>query len=83
MENRLDKLKFSRQKQACCYFSAAANLFPPELSDARLSWAKSGVLTTVVDDFTDVGGSEEELVNLIQLIEKYDSCSHSLPISIG
>ncbi|VVA26959.1 PREDICTED: ent-kaur-16-ene synthase [Prunus dulcis] len=72
VENRLDKLKFSRQKQAYCYFSAAANLFPPELSDARMSWAKSGVLTTVVDDFTDVGGSEEELVNLIQLIEKWD-----------
>ncbi|ONI11839.1 LOW QUALITY PROTEIN: hypothetical protein PRUPE_4G128700 [Prunus persica] len=37
-----------------------------------MSWAKSGVLTTVVDDFTNVGGSEEELVNLIQLIEKWD-----------
>ncbi|CAB4276941.1 unnamed protein product [Prunus armeniaca] len=48
------------------------DMFPPELSDARMSWAKSGVLTTVVDDFTDVGGSEEELVNLIQLIEKWD-----------
>ncbi|CAB4276943.1 unnamed protein product [Prunus armeniaca] len=42
------------------------------LDDARMSWAKSGVLTTVVDDFTDVGGSEEELVSLIQLIEKWD-----------
>jgi len=29
------------------------------------------VLTTVVDDFFDVGGSEEELVDLIQLVEKY------------
>ncbi|XP_016652605.1 PREDICTED: ent-kaur-16-ene synthase, chloroplastic-like [Prunus mume] len=48
------------------------DIFPPELSDARMSWVKSGVLTTVVDDFTDVGGSEEELVNLIQLIEKWD-----------
>ncbi|CAB4276940.1 unnamed protein product [Prunus armeniaca] len=72
VENRLDKLKFYRQKQAYCYFSAAANLFAPELSDAHMSWAKSGVLTTVVDDFTDVGGSEEELVNLIRFIEKWD-----------
>ncbi|GLT75772.1 hypothetical protein SLA2020_474710 [Shorea laevis] len=71
-ENRLDKLKFARQKLAYCYFSAAATLFPPELSDARISWAKNGVLTTVVDDFFDVGGSEEELVNLIQLVEKWD-----------
>ncbi|KAM1765313.1 hypothetical protein ACFX11_004456 [Malus domestica] len=71
-EYRLDKLKFARQKQAYCYFSAAATLFPPELSDARISWAKNGVLTTVVDDFFDVGGSEEELINLIQLVDKWD-----------
>ncbi|KAM2009837.1 hypothetical protein ACFX16_004557 [Malus domestica] len=71
-EYRLDKLNFARQKQAYCYFSAAATLFPPELSDARISWAKNGVLTTVVDDFFDVGGSEEELINLIQLVEKWD-----------
>jgi hypothetical protein len=50
-----------------------ATLSPSELSDARISWAKNGVLTTVVDDFFDVGGSEEELVNLIQLVEKYVS----------
>lgn len=71
MEHRLDKLKFARQKQPYCYFSAATSLFPPELSDARMSWAKSAFLTTVVDDFFDIGGSEEELVNLIQLVEKY------------
>lgn len=80
MESRLDKLKFARQKQAYCYFSAAATLFPPELSDARISWAKNGVLTTVVDDFFDVGGSEEELLNLIQLIKKHVS---SPSFSIG
>jgi ent-kaurene synthase len=72
-ENRLDKLKFARQKLAYCYFSAVATLFPSELSDARISWAKNGVLTTVVDDFFDVGGSEVELVNLIQLVEKHVS----------
>ena len=71
MESRLDKLKFARQKLAYCYFSSAATLYSPELSDARISWAKNGVLTTVVDDFYDIGGSEEELANLIQLVEKY------------
>lgn len=71
IENRLDKLKFARQKLAYCYFSAAATIFSPEQSDARLSWAKNSVLTTVVDDFFDIGGSEEELLNLIQLVEKY------------
>ncbi|KAF9612185.1 hypothetical protein IFM89_038443 [Coptis chinensis] len=74
-ENRLDKLNFARQKQAYCYFSAAATLFHPELSDARMSWAKGGVLTTVVDDFYDVGGSKEELANLIDLLEKWDEVS--------
>lgn len=70
--SRLDKLEFARQKLAYCYFSSAATLFSPELSDARISWAKNGVLTTVVDDFFDVGSSEEEQVNLIQLVEKWD-----------
>nr|AGN70881.1 ent-kaurene synthase [Plectranthus barbatus] len=72
IENRLDELKFARSKSAYCYFSAAATIFSPELSDARMSWAKNGVLTTVVDDFFDVGGSVEELKNLIQLVELWD-----------
>nr|AHJ59325.1 kaurene synthase 2 [Salvia miltiorrhiza f. alba] len=72
VENRLDELKFARSKSAYCYFSAAATFFAPELLDARLSWAKNGVLTTVIDDFFDVGGSVEELKNLIQLVELWD-----------
>ncbi|XP_026438094.1 ent-kaur-16-ene synthase, chloroplastic-like isoform X1 [Papaver somniferum] len=75
IENRLDKLKFARQKLTYCYFSAAATLYFPELSDARMSWARNGVLTTVVDDFFDIGGSGEELVNLIELVEKWDGVS--------
>ncbi|XWS16726.1 hypothetical protein CRYUN_Cryun33cG0002500 [Craigia yunnanensis] len=71
-EKRLDELKFARQKLAYCYFSAASTIFSPALSDARISWAKNGVLTTMVDDFFDVGGSEDELLNLIQLVEKHD-----------
>ncbi|KAK2369179.1 ent-copalyl diphosphate synthase, chloroplastic [Trifolium repens] len=72
VESRLDKLEFARQKLAYCYFSSAATLFAPEFSDARISWAKNGVLTTVVDDFFDVGSSQEEQENLIQLVEKWD-----------
>ncbi|CAA7062096.1 unnamed protein product [Microthlaspi erraticum] len=72
VENRLQELKFARQKLGYCYFSGAATLFSPELSDARISWAKGGVLTTVVDDFFDVGGSKEEMENLIDLVEKWD-----------
>ncbi|KAM7528822.1 hypothetical protein LguiB_032232 [Lonicera macranthoides] len=72
IESGLDKLKFARQKTAYCSFSAAATLFTPELSEARMSWAKNGVLTTVFDDFIDVGGSREEHLNLIHLVEKWD-----------
>lgn len=72
VENRLDKLKFARQKSAYCYYSAAATSFAPELADARISWTKNGVLTTVVDDFFDTVGSMEELENLIHLLQKWD-----------
>ncbi|KAF3446249.1 hypothetical protein FNV43_RR11428 [Rhamnella rubrinervis] len=72
VKNRLDKLKFSRQKLAYCYFSAAGTLFLPELSDARMSWAKHSMLSIVIDDFYDVGGSQEEMENLTQLVEKWD-----------
>ena len=55
-------------------FSAAANIFLPELREARMSWAKNSVLTTVYD-FFDVGGSEEELNKLIDLVEMSPSSS--------
>uniref|UniRef100_A0A0D9W9C2 Terpene synthase metal-binding domain-containing protein n=1 Tax=Leersia perrieri TaxID=77586 RepID=A0A0D9W9C2_9ORYZ len=71
-ENRLDQLQFARQKLEYFYFSAGATMFHPELSDVRILWAKNGVLTTVVDDFFDVGGSKEELENLVALVEKWD-----------
>ncbi|XP_061360714.1 ent-kaurene synthase 5, chloroplastic-like [Gastrolobium bilobum] len=72
IDSKLDKLKFARQKIDYCFFSVAAVLSSPEISDARISWAKNGVLLTVVDDFFDFGGSEEEQVNLIQLVEEWD-----------
>ncbi|KAM7528825.1 hypothetical protein LguiB_032235 [Lonicera macranthoides] len=72
IESRLDKLKFGRQKTAYCSFSAAATLFTPELSEARMAWTKNGVLTALIDDFFDVGGSAEEHLNLVHLVEKWD-----------
>uniref|UniRef100_A0A0D3F6P4 Uncharacterized protein n=1 Tax=Oryza barthii TaxID=65489 RepID=A0A0D3F6P4_9ORYZ len=41
------------------------------MSDARISWSKTALLTSVVDDFFDVGGSKEEQENLLALMEKY------------
>jgi len=68
-ERRLNQISFARQKFSYFYLSAAGTMFPPELSDARILWAKNGVLTTIVDDFFDVGGSKEELENLTRLVE--------------
>jgi ent-kaurene synthase len=77
-ENRLEHLQFARQRLTYCYLSAAATIFSPELSDARISWAKNSILTAAADDFFDVGGSNEELQNLVALVEEYDSITFSL-----
>ncbi|KAG6467133.1 hypothetical protein ZIOFF_075050 [Zingiber officinale] len=53
-------------------------LFSPQMSDARISWAKNSILTTVVDDFFDIGGSREELHDLILLVEKFVYLCHFL-----
>jgi ent-kaurene synthase len=70
-ENRLDQLEFAWQRLPLCYFCVAATISPPELSDARIACAKNVLLTVFFDDFFDVGGSKEELDNMIELIEKY------------
>ncbi|KAK1653817.1 hypothetical protein QYE76_071622 [Lolium multiflorum] len=74
-ENKLDQLIFARQRMKYCYLATAATLFPPELSDARISWAKNSVLINVVDDFFDVAGSTEELENLVALVKNWDDPS--------
>ncbi|KAK6930498.1 Terpene synthase, metal-binding domain, partial [Dillenia turbinata] len=71
-EFRLDRLKFTRRKVVTCALSAAATLFTPELSDARISWIKHSVLAYVVDDFFDVGSSQQEQEKLIHLLDKWD-----------
>lgn len=71
-ENRLDQLKYARQVQTYAFLTASACIFPPELSDARILWAKNCVLLTICDDFYDVGGSKDELENLTALVEMWD-----------
>ncbi|CAA7394308.1 unnamed protein product [Spirodela intermedia] len=71
-ENRLDQLNLRRLMLTSCYFSAAATLFPSEMSDARMSFAKNSVLATLVDDIFDNVGSKEELVNLLQLVDQWE-----------
>ncbi|CAL1368071.1 unnamed protein product [Linum trigynum] len=55
-----------------CYFSAAATYYDPELSDARISWAKHSLLTSLIDDFYDIFGTAEEHLNLLELFERWD-----------
>ncbi|CAI0421419.1 unnamed protein product [Linum tenue] len=71
-EYRIEELKFARQKVAYGFFAAAAILFSPEHAEARNSWAKNTVLVTLIDDLFDVGGSEEELLNFIDLVKAWD-----------
>ncbi|KAL4586184.1 hypothetical protein LXL04_010816 [Taraxacum kok-saghyz] len=86
VEFKLDKLKFARQKAAYSYFAAASIFSSPELSDARISWAKSVTLITAIDDFFDGGGSMDELENFVQLVDKWnvnvnnDCCSEEVRI---
>ncbi|KAJ7949003.1 Ent-kaurene synthase [Quillaja saponaria] len=86
VEKRFDKLKFARETVAYCYFSAAIAFPEAEHVDARISWTKHAVLTSVVDDLFDLGGSEEETINLVQLVEKWnvdvsiDCCSEPVEI---
>ncbi|XP_054816541.1 ent-kaur-16-ene synthase, chloroplastic-like isoform X2 [Prosopis cineraria] len=87
-ESGMEKLKFpiSKTKAAYAFLTVAATLTSSELREARLTWAKQASLTCVVDDFYDVWGTEEEQMNLIQLIEKWDidvnkeSCSETVKI---
>ncbi|XP_028799726.1 ent-kaur-16-ene synthase, chloroplastic [Neltuma alba] len=88
MESGLEKLHFpiSKTKAAYSFLTVAATLTSPELREARLTWAMQGLLTCVVDDFYDVWSTEEEQINLIQLMEKWDvdadkeSCSETVKI---
>uniref|UniRef100_A0A0D3HLS1 Terpene synthase N-terminal domain-containing protein n=2 Tax=Oryza barthii TaxID=65489 RepID=A0A0D3HLS1_9ORYZ len=68
----LDELKFARVIPLQSLLSAVVPLFPCELSDARIAWSQNAILTAVVDDLFDGGGSMEEMLNLVALFDKWD-----------
>ncbi|XP_050232515.1 ent-kaur-16-ene synthase, chloroplastic-like [Mercurialis annua] len=72
---RFDELKFARVMLLYCYYPNTAVIVPPELADARISIAKNCIVATVIDDLFDVGGSMEELENLVQLVERWGEAS--------
>ncbi|KAK3034838.1 hypothetical protein RJ639_032293 [Escallonia herrerae] len=49
--------------------------FAPEFSDARIAWSKISVIATILDDMFDIDGTREELLNIIELVEKWDEYS--------
>ncbi|PAN20858.1 hypothetical protein PAHAL_3G415900 [Panicum hallii] len=83
---RLDELEFARLMPLVCLLPPASTMFPSELSEARLAYAMELILVTIVDDLFDVGGSKEEMENLVTLIEKWDAheevdfCSETVEI---
>ena len=77
---RLDELEFARAMMPLvCRLAPACTMYPPELSDARLAYAMEIILVTTVDDLFDVGGSKEEMENLVRLIEKYQNSPQIIP----
>lgn len=68
-DNKMHLLSFSRQKLVYCFFAAAATLFIPELSSARMAWTKNAVLTTIINDFFDVWGFLDEIESFYNAIE--------------
>ncbi|CAN0923823.1 Ent-kaur-16-ene synthase, chloroplastic, partial [Linum grandiflorum] len=71
-EYKLDEMRLAKVKMGYCYFSAASTYFDPELSHARISWAKHSLLTSLIDDFYDIFGTAEEHVNLLEHFERWD-----------
>lgn len=71
VEHRLDEVDLAMNKFVYCYFTAAATFFAPELSHARMSWAKNAVMIAITDDLYDVKGSYEEKKKLIELLQVY------------
>nr|PNR56953.1 hypothetical protein PHYPA_003946 [Physcomitrium patens] len=65
-------LDFARQKSVECYFAGAAIMFEPEMVQTRLVWARCCVLTTVLDDYFDVGTSVEELRVFVQAVRTWN-----------
>ncbi|XP_071918528.1 class I diterpene synthase 2, chloroplastic isoform X2 [Coffea arabica] len=74
-KNELQSSRVPKRVLQSSYFMITADAFEPELSDARISYAQTCVLVTVVDDLFDNCAPREELVNLIQLVKKWDKNS--------
>ncbi|CAI9775669.1 unnamed protein product [Fraxinus pennsylvanica] len=71
-DNRLDCLKFGRRVMQTAYFLIASLLSGRELSEARIAYAQCIILVTLIDDFFDDYGSKEELLNIVEMVKKWE-----------
>ncbi|CAM6082817.1 unnamed protein product [Calypogeia fissa] len=66
------KLPFARQKYIEAVFTASCVLPGPEFSPARLVWIRNCVLTTVIDDFFDVGGTFTDMRRFVAAFKEWN-----------
>ncbi|XP_075107768.1 cis-abienol synthase, chloroplastic-like [Nicotiana tabacum] len=69
---KLDQLGISPKYIYTSYMPMSSLFFGPEFSDARSVFAKYVLLTTPLDDFFDELASQEELLNLIELVKGWN-----------
>ncbi|KAK2967945.1 hypothetical protein RJ640_026372 [Escallonia rubra] len=74
-DTRMDQLGLDWHVLYSSHFMVASVHFAPEFSDARIGWSKISVIATIVDDMFDIDGTREELLNIIELVEKWDEYS--------
>ncbi|KAK4486231.1 hypothetical protein RD792_008901 [Penstemon davidsonii] len=74
-ECRLDSLKLGRDVLRVSHFLTCAILPDIDLSDARMSYAKTITLVTCVDDLFDHYGSRAESLEILELIKGWNDPS--------
>ncbi|KAL5976191.1 hypothetical protein ACLOJK_020521 [Asimina triloba] len=62
--------ELKRNKTVYCYFAVSAIAYNPSLKNLRMFVAKSAILITIIDDFFDMQGSVEELIQLTDAIQR-------------
>ncbi|KAJ0081665.1 hypothetical protein Patl1_09657 [Pistacia atlantica] len=69
----LSDMGFGREKTTYCYFAIASSTSLPYDSHIRLIVAKGAIIVTVADDYFDMEGSLNELINLTDAVKRWNS----------
>ncbi|CAL9167783.1 unnamed protein product [Musa hybrid cultivar] len=71
-DSGLSSMGFGREKTTYCYFLTATAVTLPLQSDLRKVVARCAILVTVIDDFFDEKGSEDELESLTKAVQRWE-----------